>query len=101
MTDHIFTQAEIKQLLTPVLESYGVTKAVLFGSYVKGLASADSDVDLMVDSGLKGLNFVGLVESIREALEDKPVDVLDVSHVIPESKVDNEIKDTGVVIYAK
>ena len=58
-------------------------------------------MDILVDSGLKGLRFVGLVESIREALGDKPVDVFDVTHIMPESRVDNEIRDTGVIIYAK
>ncbi len=101
MEKTVFSQTDIKQRLLPVLEDYGVTKAVLFGSYVKGEATSDSDVDLMVDSGLKGLSFMGLVESIREALDDKPVDVLDVAHIIPRSKVDNEIKDTGVIIYEK
>lgn len=100
MKDTIFTNSEIAQRIKPVLRSYGVNKAVLFGSYGKGRAVADSDVDLLVDSGLKGLRFVGLVESLREALDGKEVDVLDVSHIEPESRVDNEIKETGVVIYA-
>lgn len=101
MFGQVYSQSDIKQRLVPVLESYGVNRAVLFGSYGKGLATVDSDVDLLVDSGLKGLNFVGLVESIREALDDKAVDVIDVTHIMPESRVDTEIKKTGVVIYAK
>lgn len=47
------------------------------------------------------MRFVGLVEDLREALDDKPVDVFDVTHIEPESRVDNEIKATGVLIYAK
>ncbi|MBE5846774.1 MAG: nucleotidyltransferase domain-containing protein [Lachnospiraceae bacterium] len=101
MIRRVYSQNDIRQRIVPVLENYGVTRAILFGSYGKGVASADSDVDLVVESGLKGLGFVGLVESIREALDDKPVDVFDVTHITPESKVDNEIKETGVVIYAK
>jgi len=53
---------------------------------------------LLVDSGLRGLNFVGLTEYIREAL-DKEVDVIDVMHVKKDSPVDMEIKKTGVLIY--
>ena len=101
MNDQIFTNTEIINRIEPVLHSYGVNKAVLFGSYGKGVATADSDVDLLVDSGLKGLKFVGLVESIREALDDKEVDVLDIAHIEPDSRVDSEIKKTGVVIYAR
>ncbi|MCR4908786.1 MAG: nucleotidyltransferase domain-containing protein [Lachnospiraceae bacterium] len=101
MIEQVYSQADIKLRIVPVLERYGVTKAILFGSYGKGSASAKSDVDILVDSGLKGLSFVGLVESIREALEGKTVDVFDVSHIMPESKIDSEIKKTGIVIYAK
>lgn len=43
---------ELKSLLLPVFQSYGIKKAVLFGSYSKGLATPRSDVDLLVDSGL-------------------------------------------------
>ncbi len=99
--DIIFTQSDIKHRIEPILRNYGVSKAVLFGSYGKGIASASSDVDLLVDSGLKGLRFVGLIEDLREALGDKSVDVFDVTHIEPESRVDNEIKETGVLIYAK
>lgn len=55
--------------------------AVLFGSYGKGTASARSDVDLLVDSGLEGLRFVGLIEDIRSVLGEKEVDLFDVSHI--------------------
>ena len=37
--------------------------------YGKGSANASSDVDLLVDSGLKGLKFVGLIEALRVALD--------------------------------
>ncbi len=101
MIEKVYSQNDIKQRIIPVLENYGVSRAILFGSYGKGEASARSDVDLLVDSGLKGLRFVELVESIREALDDKPVDVFDITHIMPESQVDAEIKETGVLIYAR
>ena len=55
---------------------------------------------MLVDSGLHGLKFLGLSEDIRTAL-DKDADVFDVSHIEPQSRIDNEIKDTGVVLYEK
>jgi predicted nucleotidyltransferase len=92
---------ELKKLLIPVFQNYNVRRAVLFGSYSKGSATPESDVDLMVDSGLKGLKFVGLIGDIKQSLCGKEVDVLDVTHIDSGSSVDREIRKTGVEIYAK
>ena len=98
MKNGIYKFDEIKSRLAPVFKANGVRSAVLFGSYAKNAATEKSDVDLLVDSGLKGLNFVGLTECVREAL-DKEVDVIDVRYVKKGSLVDNEIRKTGVLIY--
>lgn len=98
MCDTVYSVDEIKNALQPVFVRYNVKKAVLFGSYVKGLANKESDVDLLLDSGLRGLKFVGLIEDVRAAL-DKEVDVFDKTHIIPGSKISSEIQKDGVVIY--
>ena len=89
---------QIIEKLVPILQKYHIKKAILFGSYAKGKATPGSDIDLLVDSGLKGLKFVGLIEDIRQAAE-KDVDVLDVSHIEKNSRIDHEINTEGVVIY--
>ena len=61
------TVSDARRMLAPVFDQYGVSKAVLFGSIVKGTATAKSDLDLLVQSDLKGLKFVGLIEAVREA----------------------------------
>jgi len=91
---------EIKDKLTPIFDAYGVQRATLFGSIAKGTATEHSDLDLMVDSGLKGLRFVGLMEAIRSAVL-LPIDLLDVSHIEKGSRIEREIRETGVVIYEK
>ncbi len=98
MCDTIYSIDDIKSALNPVFAKHNVKKAVLFGSYVKGLANKHSDVDLLLDSGLKGLKFVGLIEDVRTAL-DKDVDVFDKTHIIQGSKIFSEISKDGVVIY--
>ena len=50
--DTIFTIDELKTILFPVFQNHGVKRAVLFGSYSKGIATPKSDVDILVDSGL-------------------------------------------------
>lgn len=98
LVENLYTTQQIQDILTPIFTNYNVRKAVLFGSYAKGLAKTNSDVDILVDSGLKGLAFYGLLEDVVTSL-GKDVDMIDVSQVIPNSDVDNEIKRSGVMIY--
>jgi predicted nucleotidyltransferase len=97
-TEDVYDIEEIKRRLTPVFRRYGVRKAVLFGSYARGEARPVSDVDLLVDTGLIGLDFVGFSGRVMDALE-KDADVIDVSHVITNSRIAHEIRRTGVMIY--
>ena len=99
MKNNIYSHDEIKAQLEPVFRQYGVKRAVLFGSYSKGNATEKSDIDLMVDSGLKGLSFVGLMESVRTALGEKEIDMFDITHIEKGSLIEKEIKQTGVEIY--
>lgn len=96
--DQIYSISEIKNLLEPVFVRYGVKRAVLFGSYGKKNATENSDVDLLVDSGLRGLRFIALAEDVRTALK-KDTDIFDVSHIEPHSRIEREIYNTGVVVY--
>lgn len=93
-----YTVTQIKDRLTPVFRRNNVRKAVLFGSYGKGLATPRSDVDILVDSGLPGLSFFGLLEDVCQSL-DCPVDLIDTQDVIPGSTIEREIQNTGMVIY--
>lgn len=90
----------IRSLLVPVFKRYPVQEAVLFGSYAKGTATEYSDVDLMVDSGLTGLEFCGLLEDIVTVL-NKEVDLIDVQQIRKGSPIDIEIQKTGVMIYER
>ncbi len=98
MSERIYTTQQIQSILQPVFMNHNVKKAILFGSYAKGIAKEQSDIDILVDSGLKGLAFFGLLEDVVTSL-DKNVDLLDVSQVAPDSEVDNEISKSGVIIY--
>lgn len=96
----VYTLPQLKSVLTPVFVRYGVQKAVLFGSYGKGTATEKSDIDLLVDSGLRGLRFVGLLDDVQRAV-GKDVDLFDVTHIQRDSKIDREIRATGVTVYEK
>ncbi len=96
--DKVYTIPELKTILSPVFAEHGVKRAVLFGSYAKGVATPRSDVDLVVDSGLRGLAFFGLLESVATAL-DTPVDLIDVSQIERGSRIDKEVAQSGVKIF--
>lgn len=98
MNGQIYSIDQIKKRLTPVFVKYPVKKAVLFGSYVRGQASEKSDIDILVDSGLRGLSFYGLLEDVVTQL-DKPVDLLDISQLTEGSRIQSEIQREGIVIY--
>ena len=94
----VYTIEQLKTVLTPVFRKNNVRKATLFGSYSKGSATEHSDVDLLVDSGLRGLQFFGLLDDVCEALPCR-VDLIDTYDVEAGSPVEAEIKRTGVVLY--
>ena len=52
----------------------------------------------VIDSHLRGMKFVGLMEAIRQVTE-RPVDVFDVTHIERGSPLDWEIHATGITIF--
>ena len=71
---------------------------ILFGSYAKGYAKETSDVDLYVSCSLTGLDFVVLIERIRQTL-CKKVDLIRSSELNYNIQLTNEIMKDGIKIY--
>ena len=69
---------EIKKKTLPILKRYGVTKAALFGSSVRGEMKEGSDIDILVEieEDISLLDFVGLKLELEETLGRK-VDVVE------------------------
>ena len=68
----VYTLEEISHRVRPVAEKYHLKAVYVFGSYARGEAREDSDVDLLIDdtdSGLRGLAYGGLCYDLEEALE--------------------------------
>ena len=70
----------------------------LFGSYAKGYAKDESDVDLCIATDLAGLQFVGLSESIRDVLH-KRIDLIRFSTLNDNLELVKEIMKDGIRIY--
>jgi hypothetical protein len=49
---------------------------------------------------LRGLDFVGLIEYVREALQ-KNVDLIDVHYVTRNSPLEKEVSNMGISLYEK
>ena len=94
----ILSIAEITEKCAKVLELYGISYCYLFGSYAKGTAKENSDIDLIVSKELRGLKFFGMVEDLRESLH-KRVDVLDAGQLENNPELLNEVLRDGIKIY--
>ena len=51
----------------PIAKKYGVKRMSLFGSYARGEADAESDVDFIIDRGrIVGIEYFGFVLDLEE-----------------------------------
>lgn len=77
LKDDILDIESIKMLVLPVAKKFEIKKIYLFGSYARGEAKTDSDVDFLIDGGnYKGLfEYSDLVIKFKEAL-GKDVDII-------------------------
>ena len=71
MPDAKYTIEDIKTIIEPIARKYGVERVYLFGSYARGEANMNSDIDLRVDKGsLRGMfALCGLYTEIEIALK--------------------------------
>ena len=89
---------DIRQKCSEIFDKYRVNFCYLFGSYAKGKARENSDVDLLISADIKGLKFYGLVEDIRASLHKK-VDALDVAQLKDNLELIEEVLKDGIKIY--
>ncbi|MDD5458953.1 MAG: nucleotidyltransferase domain-containing protein [Phycisphaerae bacterium] len=97
--------SKIKKFGRQIGGQFGAEQVILFGSYAHGMATEDSDVDLLVIGPFKGRHVDKSVE-IRMKLQPKfPVDILirTLEKVIQRIKMGDcfmrEIVEEGKVLY--
>lgn len=102
MSEKIYTIDEIKQILKELLKDEPVYKVILFGSYAKNEADKKSDIDLVIDTNekLRGFSLLKLICLIQDKLQ-KQIDAFEKYEIIRDSRIDQEIQRTGVVVYEK
>ncbi len=97
-THGILTVQQIKDICTDIFSTVDIEYCYLFGSYAKGKADENSDVDLLISTSVSGMKFYDLVETIREGLKKK-VDVLNREQLNDNPDLINEILKDGIKIY--
>ena len=92
----------INKFIEEIKKQYNVTAIILFGSYAKQMANHVSDLDFIIDTKgvLLGFDFFSLIDDIEKEF-NKKVDAFEKLEIIANSKIDNEIKQTGVIVYER
>ena len=99
MSNKVYSINEIKDIIHPIAHEYGVDAMYLFGSYAKGIADAESDIDIRIDKGdVRGIKFAGLYSDLEEIL-GKPVDLVTTASL--DENFRQSIAKEEILIYAK
>lgn len=98
MSNKIYTIDEIRKIVSPLAAQYGVERMYLFGSYARGEATSQSDLDFRIDKGaIKGLIALGGLYDDLSANFDKKLDLLTTGS-LDESFL-KEIANEEIIVY--
>lgn len=88
---------DIQQTVAAFAAQYGAERVYLFGSYARGDADENSDIDLRIDKGkIRGLTMGALLVDIEENL-GKKVDLISTKCLRDDFL--NEIRDEEILLY--
>ena len=93
-----YSVTEIKNKITGTARQYGIQKAYLFGSYARGEAGLDSDIDICIEKGKIRTLFElsGFCQDLEETLGNK-VDVITTSGLSADFR--EQIEKDMILIY--
>ena len=103
MREKVYTIEEIKEMIYDILKKYGIEKAYLFGSYARGEANQQSDVDIMIKKGkLKTLLQLSALAYEIEQILKKQIDIVIEETYTKDTKYDSDtIKLAKNIFYNK
>ena len=77
LKNDVLTLKQIKQIIKPILNKYGINDIYLFGSYARGEANKDSDIDIYCEKGnIKTFIDQGFMRDELEKSLNKKVDII-------------------------
>ena len=92
-----YSVEEIKAIVAALAAQYGADRVYLFGSYARGDADSNSDIDLRIDKGsIRGLQMSRLAADLEEAF-GMAVDLVPTGSL--DSKFLQSISDDEVLLY--
>ena len=97
----IYTLDEIKKRILPVIEKYDIPAMYLFGSYARGEATEESDLDFLVDTtgtNLTSLLSLGALYCDLEEVFQKNIDLITVRSVMQNAETESERSFRDTVI---
>lgn len=99
MMNGVYTIDEIRERIIPIAKRFDIQRVILFGSYARGEATAESDIDLIIElpEAVGLFRLAEIFDAIQAAL-DKNVDCL-TENSIPLS-LRFETLDDEVLLYA-
>ena len=97
--DNTFMLNEIKVLVSSLVKKYNAEYAILFGSYARGEATRESDIDIIIVGGtnFSALDVLAFGEELRE-LTNKKVDAFELREVEQNTEFYQNILREGVKI---
>lgn len=99
METKVYTMDELTGILKPIIRRHNVEKAVLFGSYARGAATPQSDLDVLLygGEGFRNRSVFAIAEELHEA-SGKRVDVYERSEILEGSPLLEAIEREGVTL---
>lgn len=97
----VYTIQEIRSKVLPILEKYRIPAMYLFGSYARGDATEDSDLDFLIDTTgteLTSLLRLGALYCDLEEAFQKSIDLITVSSIMQESSMESDIDFRNAVL---
>ena len=95
----MLTIPRIREIVTPICRQYGVQRTYLFGSYARGEATEQSDVDLRIEPGR--IHSLLVLSAFRLDLVDALGKEVDVVSALPEDEeFRRELSRDEVLLYA-
>lgn len=97
----IYSHEQLSRLVTPIAKKYHIPAVYLFGSYARGTAREDSDIDLLIDTSgteIESLLQLSAIMLELEAVTGKSIDLITASSLTQKSDRPSALRFRETVI---
>lgn len=97
----VYTIDEIKRKVLPIQAKYRIPAMYLFGSYARGDATEESDLDFLIDTTgteLTSLLRLGALYCDLEEAFQKSIDLITIRSIMQESTMESDIDFRNTVL---